>query len=167
MESHALHSSFREKALEHVFIGECLRRLWSKGVHDAEVLRAEVDGAGYDLVIEVRGVLRHIQLKASYNGSATSRQTVNEALTGKPSGCIVWMGFDVATLGLGPFLWFGGEPNEPLPPIDGFSKARHTKADSKGQKGERRNSRVLPKSAFEKLATFDQLIARLFGPLDG
>ncbi len=62
MQSHFLHSSFREKTLEHVFIGDCLRRLWAKRVWEAEVLKAEVDAAGYDLVMKVSGVLRHIQL---------------------------------------------------------------------------------------------------------
>ena len=32
------HSAFREKTLEHLFIGEVLRRLGLKGVRDAEVL---------------------------------------------------------------------------------------------------------------------------------
>lgn len=85
MESHFLQLSFREKTLEHVFIGDCLRRLWAKGVWEAEVLKAEVDAAGYDLVMKVSGVHRHIQLKASYNGSTVREQTINTKLADKPS----------------------------------------------------------------------------------
>lgn len=162
-ESHFLHSSFREKTLEHIFIGDCLRQLWAKGIRDAEVLRADVDGAGYDVVMEVGGVLRHIQLKASYNGSSVREQAINAKLADKPSGCVVWMGFDPDTMRLGPFFWFGGPPGQPLPPITGFKKARHTKANAEGQKTERRNSYKLKRTSCERLETLDQVLDELFG----
>ena len=163
MESHSLHSSFREKTLEHVFIGDCLRRLWARGIWDAEVLRADVDAAGYDLVMEVGGVLRHVQLKASYNGSTVRQQTINAKLAEKLSGCVVWMGFDPETIELGPFYWFGGAPGEPLPSMSTFKKAKHTKADATGKKGERRNSYILKRTACERLNSLDEVIERLFG----
>lgn len=163
MDSHFLHSSFREKTLEHVFVGDCLRRLWAMGVWDAEVLKAEVDAAGYDIVMEVGGALRHIQLKASYNGSTVRQQTINAKLAGKPSGCVVWMGFDPGTIQLGPFYWFGSAPGEPLPSLAGLKKAKHTKADVTGHKGERLNSYILKRSACEKLSSLDEVIERLFG----
>jgi hypothetical protein len=63
--SHYVQSSLREKLLEHVFIGELLRCLWRSGRRDIEVLRAEIDASGYDLVLECNGVLRHVQFKSS------------------------------------------------------------------------------------------------------
>jgi hypothetical protein len=63
--SHFLQSSLREKLLEHVFIGELLRCLWRLGRRDIEVLRAEIDASGYDLVLECNGVLRYVQFKSS------------------------------------------------------------------------------------------------------
>jgi len=166
MESHFRHSSFREKTLEHVFIGDCLRRLWAMGIRDAEVLKAEVDAAGYDMVIEVRGVLRHIQLKASFNGSTVRQQTINGKLADKPSGCVVWIGFDKDTIELGPFYWFGGRPGEPLPSISGFKKAKKTTADSSGRKGERPNSYILKRNACKELDSIDEVIEHLFGPIE-
>ncbi len=115
MSVHSEQSAFREKLLEHLFIGEVLRHLWRRGVTNAEFLRPEVDSGGYDLVIAWGKIIRHIQLKSSHKGSATSRQSVHIRLADKPSGCVVWMVFDEATLELGPFLWFGGRPGEPLP----------------------------------------------------
>lgn len=162
-EDHSLHSSIREKTLEHIFIGDCLRVLWARGIRDAEVLSPDVDAGGYDVVMEVHGTLRHIQLKASYNGSRTSSQTINARLSEKPSGCVVWMGFDPETIALGPFLWFGDGPGHPLPDLSGFRKARHTKGDAQGVKGERRNSYTLPRGAFEKVETLEELLGRLFG----
>lgn len=165
VDSHSSYSSFRENVLEHVFVGDCLRRLWVRGIRDAEVLKAEVDAAGYDLVMDVAGTLRHIQLKASFNGSRVRRQAIHRSLAEKPSGCVLWLGFDPETLALGPFYWLGGQPGEPLPGIEGFKKARHTKGDATGHKSERRNSHVVGRAAFERLDTLDEVIERLFGSL--
>ncbi len=42
---------------------------------------------------------------------------INIALAATPSGCVIWIMFDQNTVELGPFLWFGGEPGKPLPPL--------------------------------------------------
>ncbi|GAA5012935.1 hypothetical protein GCM10025794_01110 [Massilia kyonggiensis] len=44
---------------------------------------------------------------------------------------------------LGPFLFFGAEPGLPLPPLDTFKVARHTKGNKDGAKQERPNLRVV------------------------
>jgi hypothetical protein len=161
-QDHALHSSLREKVLEHIFLGELLRCLWNRGARDIEVLRAEVDWAGYDIVVECAGVLRHIQLKASYIGSTTVNQKINLNLSYKPSGCVVWIKFDERTMACGPFLWFGGAPGERMPSL-GDKVAKHTKANSHGIKTERKGLRVLPRSVFRELPNMDALARELFG----
>lgn len=160
--SHFMNSSYREKLIEHLFVGECLKVLWKHGHQRVEVLSAEVDGAGYDLVIEVGAVIRHIQLKSSYNGARTSRQTVNGALGIKPSGCVIWIGFDQDSLKLGPFRWFGGDAGKKLPSLGDFQKAKHTKANALGVKGERQNSFTIPKARFEPVETMEELVMKLF-----
>lgn len=40
------HSVLRKRIVEHVFVGEALRRLWQLGVTDVEVLRSEFDAGG-------------------------------------------------------------------------------------------------------------------------
>jgi hypothetical protein len=102
--SHFVQSSLREKVLEHLFVGELLRSLWRKGRRDIEVLRAEIDYTGYDLVIECNGVIRHIQLKSSHRRATTRAVNVSLSLSNKPSGCVIWLYFDEETLELGPFL---------------------------------------------------------------
>ena len=133
-QSNSLHSSRREKLIEHVFVGEVLRTLWRAGVHEVDVLRAETDAAGYDIVIEVESIARHIQLKSSARCSKTSKQKVHVALGSKPSGCVLWVMFDPSTLELGPFLWFGESPGTPLSDISDFPIAKHTKANAEGKK---------------------------------
>ena len=159
------HSTQREALIEHLVLGEILRTLWLRGVYDVEVLKPQVDDAGYDLVIECCGVTRHVQLKSSHAGSKTASVTVHTKLASKPSGCVVWVEFNEANLELGPFRWFGGQPRSALPAISGFRVARHTKGDSTGRKAERPNLRVVRKSKFTKVDSVADLVNRLFGPL--
>ncbi len=71
--THSLDSGLREKIIEHLFVGDLLRCLWRRGVRDIEVLRAEVDRAGCDIVLAVGDVTRHVQFKASYRDAKTAR----------------------------------------------------------------------------------------------
>lgn len=160
--SHFLQSSLREKLLEHLFVGDLLRALWRKGCRDIELLRAEIDYAGYDLVVECNGVMRHIQLKSSHSSSSTRDVKVHLSLAKKPCGCVIWINFDAETLALGPFLWFGASPNTALPSL-GNRIARHTKADRTGTKAARPNLRLIARSQFQELTTMDDVVAALFG----
>ena len=166
MTIHSEQSSYREKLLEHLFIGEVLRDLWSRGVTDAEFLRPEVDCGGFDLVITLNRIMRHIQLKTSHTESATARQSINIRLADKSGGCVVWMRFHPETLSLGPFLWYGGSPGEPLPDIRELTVAKHTKGNARGLKTERPNIRVLPRRKFEEVATISELVLKLFGKIE-
>jgi hypothetical protein len=151
------YSSLREKMLEHAFLTELARALWRTGRRDFEFLRAEVDRGGYDVVVECEGILRHIQLKSRHRGGKASEVSLALALARKPSGCAVWMDYDPVTLEIGPFLWFGGAPGEPLPDLGG-KVTRHSKG---GQ--ERPGHRLLRRSAFTRLANMDELARALFG----
>lgn len=162
---HTLYSSYREALLEHLFAGEVMRHLWRNGIVRMEMLKPQVDDSGYDIVLEANGVTRHVQLKSSHHGSATARVGVNIGLARKPSGCVIWMHFDPDTLELGPFLWFGGPPGEPLPAVSDFAVAKHTKGNAQGIKAERPNIRVVPKAMFTRVDTITELVTRLFGPL--
>ncbi len=163
MDEHYLESSFREKLIEHLFIGELLRLSWSTEDYSLEVSKPEVDASGYDLIAEANGVIRHIQLKSSYIGSSTSRQKVNVALARKPSGCVVWIFFDKANLNLGPFLFFGSNPKKSLPDMSAFKTAKHTKGNAQGYKSERPNIRVVNKGSFVKFFTIKEIYEVLFG----
>jgi hypothetical protein len=161
--NHTEHSSFREKLIEHLFIGELLKLSWKEFGCTLEVASPEVDNAGYDLIAEDNGVVRHIQLKASYVGGKTASQKVHTRLSEKPSGCVIWIYFNEDTLELGPFLFFGSLPGEKLPSLDGLKVAKHTKGDQGGFKAERPNIRVLPKGWFKNFSSIDEVYEALFG----
>jgi hypothetical protein len=58
---HSKKSSLREQALGHLLLGELLAEMWRRNRRDIEVLKAEVDRGGYDLVLEANGLVRHVQ----------------------------------------------------------------------------------------------------------
>lgn len=162
MDQHFLSSSFREKLIEHLFVAELLKLSWFHGECSLEVAKPEVDNRGYDLIAERAGIVRHIQLKTSHTGARASSQKVHIALAKKPSGCVIWIKFDEQSLGLGPFLCFGGQAGQPLPDIEGLKPGKHTKANMLGIKGERKDIRVVPRSRFQSKETAAELFDWLF-----
>lgn len=165
-EADFIHSSRRENLIEHLFIGEILRYLWLAGYQDVDVLRAETDAGGYDVVIEANSVIRHIQLKSSALKATTSSQKVHEELWRKPSGCVIWVRFDPESMAVGPYRWHGAKPGKVLTekskPSD-FKIAKHAKGNSKGVKTERKNIRVINSGNFDKLNSIAELVEQLFG----
>lgn len=111
-----------------------------------------------------RAVTRHIQFKTVTLGGKAPRVTASLKLMEKPSGCIVWI-IVSPTLELVSYLWFGNAPDRQLPDISGFPVARHSKGTSMGQKNERPMHRVIAKGKFEKIASLDHILEKLFGPL--
>jgi hypothetical protein len=163
MDQHFQNSSYRERLLEHLFIGELLKWSWRHGDCGLEVSKPDVDRSGYDFIAEANGHIRHVQLKTTYVGSSNTSQKVQLSLGAKPSGCVVLINFDQDTLGLGPFLYFGGGPGEPLPSLAPYKVAKHTKANALGVKAERPNIRTVPISAFKRISAIEQLYVQLFG----
>ncbi len=160
---HSLHSTFREKLIEHLLVGELLKYSWAKGDYSIEISRPEVDRAGYDLIAECNGHIRHIQLKGSHHDATTASQKIQISLTEKPSGCVVWVLFNQDNLELGPFLYFGGGPSEKLPSLDSYKTAKHTKGDSQGVKVNRHNHRIVNKGKFKRINKIEGLWQHLFG----
>ena len=162
MNKHTEHSSYREKLIEHLFIGELFKLSWLKYDCQLEISKPEVDNSGYDIIAELNGLIRHMQLKASYIGGKTAKQKVHIKLSEKPSGCVVWVCFNEETLELGPFLFYGGKPGFPLPSLEGTNTARHTKGDQDGYKAERPNIRELNKGKFDKHNSVQEIFNVLF-----
>ncbi len=161
----ALHnnaSSLREQYLEYGFLGELCREMWKRGI-EMDILRSHTDRSGYDIVLEANGIERHVQLKSSFVGAKTARQKVNVKLADRPSGCVIWVQFDPATLELANFLWFGGGPGVALPDL-GERVGKHSKANKDGHKARRTAIRVLNKGQFKTIPTIARLADHLFEP---
>lgn len=151
------HSVLREKVLEHAFLTELSKVLLLDLRTPFEVLRSEFDGFGYDVVIEAKGIMRHVQLKATRVGGKRAHVDVGLSLARKPGGCVIWFMVEERTLAIGPFYWLGGGPGEQMPPL-GDRIARHTRGD-----GERAALRQVSKGKFERLDTIKELATAMFG----
>lgn len=156
-------SVYRERLLEHLLIGELLKYSWLHARATLEVSQPSIDRSGHDVVLEAYGVTRHLQLKSSSHVAKTLAQKVHVGLASKPSGCVVWTRFDRFTIKLGPFLFFGADPGLPLPALDAFKTAKHTKGNKEGVKKDRPNLRVVRMSQFREIADIPALYVALFG----
>ncbi|MES0863743.1 hypothetical protein ABLN87_15445 [Ruegeria sp. SCPT10] len=159
-EFHNNASSLREQYIEYGFLAELCREMWKRDL-PMDILRSHTDRSGYDVLLEANGTVRHVQLKSSFVGAKTSRQKINIHLSERPSGCVVWIRFDPDNLDLTEYLWFGGDPGEPLPEL-GNRIGKHSKGDQHGIKAQRSGIRVLNKGQFESVSSMAQLADRLF-----
>ncbi len=114
-------------------------------------------------------MIRHVELKTSIAGARRSFQNINMALSEKPGGCVVWIireeNESQNRVSL-KYLYFGGTPGEPLPSLDTFKTAKHTKGDAKGVKKERPLIRQVPKKKFIELSGISELLGKLFGLIE-
>jgi hypothetical protein len=161
-QNHAFRSVHREMILEYRFLSDVLQFIWS---HDPEaespiVMRSDVDDGGFDLIVEWRGCLRHIQLKSTVGRPSHIR--VSKTLCSKPAGCVILM-FCSNDLSQVSYSWLGpagrGErltlPDKP---------AKHVRADSTGTKRESISAVKVPLTLFKPLDGPGALVATLFPP---
>jgi hypothetical protein len=67
------------------------------------------------------------------------------------------------TLDLGPIPFFGGNPSEPIPSLEGLASAKRTKGDVTGKKAERPICPVVLKGKFREIDIVEEHRFELFG----
>jgi hypothetical protein len=161
------HSSHREQLVEYALLSEFLQDGWLRRKQRVDVLRADVDAAGYDVVLQCQRVMRHVQLKSTVAGGKTREQKVHTALAEHSSGCVVWVVLEPGAewrVRL-EYLVLGGAPGAALQGLSSYPVATHSKGDGEGFKAERPSIRVVPKSAFVRISSAAALSDWLFGSL--
>lgn len=156
------YSATREHILQHRFLADVCSELWRRQEFDFAVSHSEVDNSGYDIIIEARGVLRHVQLKAMHAGARRRSFDIQARLADRTDGCVVLMVHDAQSLAILGYRWFGCAPGEGLSGI-GDKVTRHSKGNALGIKAERPALREVPLSQFEGLENVSELVSRLFG----
>jgi hypothetical protein len=156
-------SNYREKLIEHVFIADLLQECAFVRNQAVEVLHAEVDVGGYDLVLQMGTVIRHAQLKTRFKSARGRKVLVNANLEQHRGGCIIWMFWEVdpethrAAL---TYRWYGNGPRQRTKPLPA------TVGTNPRGGAIRPNTRVMKWGDFEPaIGTLgiDQLVTRLFG----
>ena len=158
------HSTFYEKLIEHLFISEVLQEMQFGFGQWPEVLKAEIDASGYDIVIECNNIIRHIQLKTSITGALKASVNLNTALSQKPNGCAIWIEWQINEQKRVEmqYLFFGNRPGQPLPDILAHKIGKHSKANALGEKCERPLTRVVKKTEFTRMSSITELVHCLF-----
>lgn len=160
-------SQRRENLVEHCLIAELLQDAWLRRGQSLDILRSEVDAAGYDLVLSCNKVTRHLQIKSSKSDARAAFQPINGRLADVPSGCVVWvrMAEDSVRNRVQLDYWFyGNEPGAALDGFDEFRKVKHTRANASGEKAFRANTFRVNRGRFDRLKGVEQLSDKLFGP---
>jgi hypothetical protein len=75
--------------------------------------------------------------------------------------------FDPEKLHFQKFLWPGGEPSKPLPLLKKYRYAKQLRANAKGEKGNRQNTKRVPLGAFTEFPDIAAVAQRLFGNIEG
>jgi hypothetical protein len=157
-------SLYVESTLQHAFLAGILRLVWANETGDLlEVSKAEIDNRGYDVVLSLGSVTRHVQLKSTIRGGRRRTADVHVGLAEKASGCVVWYEYEPASLEFRDFHFFGGAPGERLPDLDEFKVATKSRGNADGVKTPRRSVRNVPKNRFTKLASLEEVVVKLFG----
>ncbi len=158
------HSTFYEQLIEHLFISEVLQEMRFRFDQWPEILKAEIDASGYDIVIESNKIIRHIQLKTSIINAAKTSVNLNTALSEKPNGCAIWIEWLLNAQNRieMKYLFFGNPPGQSLPDISTHAVGKHSKANALGEKSKRPATRVVKKTEFARIDNITELVKRLF-----
>ncbi len=84
-------SRYVESIMEHGLLSDLLQYCWFVQDHRVEVIRPEVDLGGYDLVLEAKGRVRHVQLKSRWQDGGNREVRINSRLREHPDPCVVWI----------------------------------------------------------------------------
>ncbi|ASY46568.1 hypothetical protein CJD35_18995 (plasmid) [Sphingobium xenophagum] len=157
------YSATRETILQHRFLADVGGELWRRGEFDFSVSHSEVDNSGYDLIIEARGIMRHVQLKAMHGQARRRSFDIQTRLGAKPNGCAVLIRHDARSLAVEAYRWFGAPPGQGLPPL-GEKVTRHAKGNALGHKADRPALREVPLARFAPVSDIAALVVLMFGP---
>jgi len=116
-----------ENVLEHGFISdiscELLRR---KNPQILDVLRADVDRNGIDLVLSVDATTHHIQMKARVTKPLATSYDIADLIWSNSSGCVIWIIYDGSTMK--PISYYLlGVPLAPLLSFPASTRSKHRK----------------------------------------
>lgn len=83
-------AKYVENVMEHAFLSAMLEHCWFIRRYPVEVVRPDVDAGGYDLVLEAKERVRHVQLKSRWERAAGPKLLrINSRLAVHRDPCVV------------------------------------------------------------------------------
>ena len=81
------HSSYIENCIRHIFLASVTQSLWLLDQNKrVQIFTSEVDDFGYDIVLTLDAVTRHIQLKQTHTDAKAVKADINVALSQAKGG---------------------------------------------------------------------------------
>ena len=157
-------SSYVENVLTHRLIAALAGELWRRDpTTPLDIFKAEVDDAGFDLVLGCGGLLRYIQIKQMHSEGSRQKFSVRLDFTKQAGSCVLLIVHDEATLELKHFMFFGNGPNMPMPDVDGAkASVAPGRRDKSGGRKVRLHYRDIPRTKFQGPLSTSQLLDALF-----
>ncbi|TAF73591.1 MAG: hypothetical protein EAZ53_12115 [Bacteroidetes bacterium] len=150
-------SVMREKLLLHKFLFEIYEYFWVTRNDSLEVLHAEIDNFGYDIVVCANKQTKHIQLKSLVSGGTTASFKINDRLELKTGGCVVIQEYEQVLSEIKVKYHFFDAKD-----LSSFNNAKHTKANADGEKKIREGIKEVPKGKFISFKSSKEFIEFLF-----
>jgi hypothetical protein len=147
----SLRSSYVENVLRHALVAGLAGELWRRdSACSLQVFNAEVDDAGFDVVLGLGSQNRYLQLKQTYAAKVPAFVSVRVAFAGVPGACVVLMSHSLDDLSLAAFRFYGGrDPSMPMPPIEAFAVTKSSgRRSADGVRKLRGNYRNVPVRRF-------------------
>lgn len=157
-------SSYVENVLRHAFIAELSSVAWSRNPNEGlQVFNAEVDDAGFDVVLNYKGQIRYVQLKQAHAGKVPAKCSVRLSFSEMPDSCVVLLSHSVDDLKLTNFRFYGGTPGLPMPSIAALHPTKAPgRRNAKGERKVRTNYRDVPIKKFSSPLSAEELLVELF-----
>jgi hypothetical protein len=128
------------------------------------IFNSEVDDSGFDLVLACRQKLRYLQIKQVHLGGRASKFSIRQDFSLMNGSCVVVIVYTEDSLSIDHFLFYGGEIDEAMPPIDGNKPSIVPgRRDANGNRKIRGHYRDIKRSQFKKMSTVSELLDALFG----
>jgi hypothetical protein len=164
----AQRSSYVENVLRHALVAGLSCAVWSRDPRASlQVFNAEVDDAGFDLVLSLGARVRYVQLKQAHADKTPTHCSVRLSFSQMAGACVVLMAHEIDTLHLRHFRFFGAGPSEPMPSLDGMRASKVPgRRNAAGERKIREHYRDLVMRRFLGPLSFDQLVDVLFPPVD-
>ena len=144
-------SLYIEKTLEHLLLAKLSQVIWRRrGSKLLEIATAEIDNKGFDVVLTLGDITRHVQLKCLKLVGKRAHIDVNVGLGLKPSGSVLLCEYDPENLEFERFRFFGNAPGKRLSSIKNLPVALNPRRNKQGRTP-RKNVRRIPKSRFEQV----------------
>jgi hypothetical protein len=155
-------SLFIEMTLQHLLLAKLSQVVWKKKKSKLlEIAAAEIDNKGFDVVLTVSKVTRHVQLKCLKLDARRRKIDVNVGLLDKPSGCVLLCEYNPSDLEFTGFYFYGNSPGKRLPDIRKLPVALNSRRSLK-ERTLRKNVRNIPRNRFVSVNSLERVFEKLF-----